>query len=104
MGSTREDGSMDENTLRRVVREEFTRALTLLQDQSGVPKIADQLQPYLSVEQAAKIANRHRQTVADTLRIGQLHGTQRVRRGTWTVRRDCLDAWMEKRPCEHSRH
>jgi Helix-turn-helix domain len=56
---------------------------------------------YLSVLEAASIARLHPQTVSDALRLNQLHGTQRTLKGKWTIRRDCLEAWIEGSPCEH---
>jgi hypothetical protein len=56
---------------------------------------------YLSVLEAATVARLHPMTVSDALRVNKLHGTQRVLRGKWTIRRDCLEAWIEGRKCEH---
>lgn len=55
----------------------------------------------ITVEQAAERAQLHRQTIADALRCGKLHGGQRVRRGTWRIQPECLDAWLIDEPCAH---
>lgn len=93
---------MDEDRIRRIFREELENAFQRLTAQ-GRPGPLLASPAHLNVDQAAKVAQRHRQTIADALRTGALHGSQRVRRGTWTVRRDCLEAWLEKRPCEHQK-
>lgn len=56
----------------------------------------------LTVEQAAQRAQLHRQTIADALRAGTLHGGQRVTRGTWRIQTECLDAWLIDQPCPHA--
>ena len=55
----------------------------------------------LTVEQAASRAQLHRQTIADALREGRLHGGQRAKRGTWRIQTECLDAWLIGEPCPH---
>jgi hypothetical protein len=55
----------------------------------------------LTVAQTAETAHRHPVTIRDALQDGSLHGYQRVRRGRWLVDPECLDAWIEKRPCPH---
>lgn len=56
---------------------------------------------YLTVDQAATEAHRHRVTLWRALESGQLHGSQRGKRGRWLIRPECLDAWIEHRACEH---
>jgi excisionase family DNA binding protein len=55
----------------------------------------------LTVKEAATEARRHEKTIAEALRAGELHGTQRVKGGTWLIKADCLEAWMDHLPCEH---
>ena len=55
----------------------------------------------LSVVQAAALAGCHIETIREALRAAELHGTQRVKGGTWRIRPECLDAWMDSEPCEH---
>ncbi|MFF2388964.1 helix-turn-helix domain-containing protein [Agromyces sp. NPDC058104] len=56
---------------------------------------------YLSTTQAAEASQRHRETVADALRSGELHGFQRSAGSNWRIDPDCLKAWVEKRACKH---
>jgi excisionase family DNA binding protein len=55
----------------------------------------------LTVAEAAKISNRHPDTLRRALACGELHGAQRVRGGRWSIRPECLDAWLDGEPCEH---
>lgn len=55
----------------------------------------------LTVAQAAELSGRHQQTVRRALEAGELHGTQRVRKGHWRIHPDCLDAWAWGKPCDH---
>ena len=55
----------------------------------------------LTVAEAADAARRHPVTLRKALTDGDLHGFQRVEGGRWSIRRDCLDAWVENRPCAH---
>lgn len=56
---------------------------------------------YLTVAQASEAANRHPVTLWRALESGQLHGSQRMARGKWSIRPECLDAWVDGRKCEH---
>lgn len=56
---------------------------------------------YLTVDEAAKESRRHPVTIRVALRAKELHGSQRVTGGTWSVKDTCLEAWVEGRPCEH---
>lgn len=40
-------------------------------------------------------------TVWEALRDGRLHGVQRVKRGSWRIDENCLDAWLAGEKCEH---
>lgn len=55
----------------------------------------------LTVAEAAAHARRHDVTVRRALEDGTLHGTQRVKGGRWTVRLDCLDAYLDGELCTH---
>jgi len=57
---------------------------------------------FLTVATAAERAACHPDTLRDALRSGDLHGTQRVKGGTWKIRPACIDAWVEGEPCEHA--
>ncbi|UOQ58592.1 hypothetical protein MUN78_07140 [Leucobacter allii] len=62
---------------------------------------------------AAKIADRHVETVRQAAREGELHGTQRegvnprthkpFRGAKWSFRPECVIAWVECLPCPHQR-
>lgn len=56
---------------------------------------------WLELEQAAEVAGFHWRYIGDLCRAGEIHGSQRKRGGKWRIHRDCLDAWMAKRPCAH---
>lgn len=55
----------------------------------------------LTPNEAATRTRRHRVTVYRALEDGTLHGTQRVKKGRWTVRAECADAWADGQPCVH---
>lgn len=55
----------------------------------------------ISVKEAAEEARVHPETIADALRSGALHGSQRVKGGTWRIRPSCLEAWAYGLACEH---
>lgn len=55
----------------------------------------------LTVDEAAADARRSSVTIRRALAAGELHGTQRIKRGRWTIARRCLDAWADNTPCEH---
>lgn len=54
-----------------------------------------------STTQAAEYGNCHRSTIVRALEAGELHGGQRKPKGRWSIRRDCLDAWLDGHDCEH---
>ncbi|GAB3166769.1 hypothetical protein GCM10027059_26250 [Myceligenerans halotolerans] len=56
----------------------------------------------LTVAEAAADARRHPVTVRRALEAAELHGTQRVKGGRWTIRPECLDAWLDQVPCPHT--
>lgn len=56
---------------------------------------------FISVMEAALIADSHPETVRGALRSGELHGSQRAKGGTWKVRPACVDAWVAGEDCEH---
>lgn len=51
--------------------------------------------------QAADYAGCHVDTIRRALEGGDLHGGQRKVHGRWSIRVECLDAWVEGRACEH---
>lgn len=55
----------------------------------------------LTVEEAAADARVHPETIRDACRSGELHGSQRIKRGRWTVEATCLTAWLAGEQCEH---
>ena len=55
----------------------------------------------LTVTQAAVIAGCHRETIAQALRSGDLHGFQRQKNGTWKTEEECVKAWGWGRACDH---
>lgn len=57
----------------------------------------------LTVEEAAADARVHPETIRDACRSGELHGSQRIKRGRWTVEVPCLAAWLAGEECEHRR-
>lgn len=56
----------------------------------------------LTAPEAAAESRRHPVTARRALEAGELHDFQRVKGGRWSIRRACLDAWIERRPCAHS--
>lgn len=55
----------------------------------------------LNTAQAAEYADCHVNTVQRALEAGELHGGQRKPGGRWSIRRECLDAWLDGETCEH---
>lgn len=55
----------------------------------------------LSVSEAAAEARLHPDTIRKALESASLHGTQRVPRGKWSVREDCLEAFLDGVRCDH---
>lgn len=51
--------------------------------------------------QAAEYAGLHSSTVLRALEAGELHGGQRKEKGRWSIRAECLDAWLDGVECEH---
>jgi excisionase family DNA binding protein len=49
--------------------------------------------------QAAEYAACHRSTLIRALEAGELHGGQRKAGGRWSIRRECLDAWLDGETC-----
>lgn len=56
---------------------------------------------YLTVAEVADASRKHPVTIRLALEGGKLHGSQQSTRGRWLVREDCLEAFLECRPCEH---
>lgn len=57
----------------------------------------------LTVPEAAAEGRKHPVTVRRALESGELHGSQRVKGGRWTVEAPCLAAWLAGAECEHRR-
>lgn len=51
--------------------------------------------------QAAEYADCHVDTVRKAVAAGELHGGQRRQGGRWSVRKECLDAWLDGEKCPH---
>lgn len=52
--------------------------------------------------QAAEYAGCHVDTVRRALEDGGLHGGQRKPGGRWSIRRECLDRWLDGAKCDHN--
>ncbi|MEU4386802.1 helix-turn-helix domain-containing protein [Promicromonospora sp. NPDC023805] len=57
--------------------------------------------PRLTVRAAAAAACVHKITLYRALEGKELHGEQRAKGGRWTIRPECLDAWLDNEKCEH---
>ncbi|WP_194521943.1 helix-turn-helix domain-containing protein [Cellulosimicrobium sp. JZ28] len=57
----------------------------------------------LTVAEAAEEGRKHPITVRRALESGELHGSQRVKGGRWTIEESCLSAWLAGETCEHQR-
>lgn len=55
----------------------------------------------LTVSEAATAGRKHAVTVRRALEAGELHGSQRVKGGRWTIEEPCLAAWLAGSECEH---
>ena len=56
---------------------------------------------WLNTAQAAERAGCHPDTVRKAAENGDLHGSQRTKKGRWRIHVDCLDAWCGGEQCEH---
>lgn len=56
---------------------------------------------YLTAPEAATESRRHPVTVRKALEAGDLHGFQSGKGGRWSIKPECLEAWVEKRLCAH---
>lgn len=52
----------------------------------------------LTVKEAAAIARKHPDTVLKACQAGDLFATQRVRGGSWSIREDSIDHWLDGTP------
>lgn len=64
-----------------------------------VAKLAERR--FVTVIGAAFIAECSQETIRRALRSGELHGSQQKKSGTWKMRPACVEAWVDKEPCEH---
>lgn len=55
----------------------------------------------LTVAEVAAATRRHPVTVRLALEGGELHGTQTMKGGRWSIREDCAEAWADSVKCEH---
>lgn len=55
----------------------------------------------MTVAQASGYSHRHPVTLRRALEVGDLHGSQRKAGGTWSIRTECLDAWLDGQRCPH---
>lgn len=51
--------------------------------------------------QAAEYSGRHVDNIRRALEAGELHGGQRKAHGRWSIRIECLDAWLDGEKCAH---
>lgn len=58
----------------------------------------------LNVEEAAEYAGRHPGTIRRLLETKDLHGSQPKKRGHWTIRPECIDAYLDGVLCEHKQN
>lgn len=54
-----------------------------------------------NTHQAADYSGRHVDTIRRALEAGELHGGQRKPGGRWSIRRECLEAWLDGERCQH---
>lgn len=69
----------------------------------NAPSVATALAARLTVNEAAAAARKHPVTIRRALEGAVLHGTQQVVGGRWTIRAECLDAWLDGAKCAHRR-
>lgn len=55
----------------------------------------------MDVKEAAAYARRHPITIRRALEAGELHGSQRKPRAKWSIRTECVDAWLDGEQCPH---
>lgn len=58
---------------------------------------------WFNTAEAAAYTGLHPDTIRHALQTGELHGGQRRRKGRWSIRRECLDAWLHEELCVHKR-
>lgn len=56
-----------------------------------------------STSTAGEEVGSHPSTVLKALEAGELHGSQRKKKGRWRIHRDCLTAWALGEACDHQR-
>lgn len=56
-----------------------------------------------NTHQAATYSGRHVDTIRRALEAGELHGGQRKTGGRWSIRRECLESWLDGETCEHQK-
>lgn len=57
----------------------------------------------LNVKEASSAYGRHEVTLRRALVKGELHGSQRGKNGRWSLRRECIEAWLDGEQCPHGK-
>lgn len=65
----------------------------------SAPALTERLR--LTVLEASAEYGPHPVTIRRALEADELHGSQRCAGGKWSIRRECLDAWMDGVKCPH---
>ena len=60
--------------------------------------------PPLTTAEASEYARRHVVTIRRALESRELHGEQRVPGGPWSIREECVDAYLAGAICEHKQN
>lgn len=80
-------------------------AVAQLELAAAAPAVVDvdalAAQRFLSPVQVGLLIGRDPETVRRALRSGEMHGSQRGRGGSWSVRPACAEAWVDGEPCAH---
>ncbi|GAA2242305.1 hypothetical protein GCM10010401_13980 [Rarobacter faecitabidus] len=58
---------------------------------------------FLTVAEAAAVARCHTVTMRRRVESGEVHATQRVKGGRWTIARVCLEEQLLSGACSHQR-
>ncbi|GAA4481797.1 hypothetical protein [Microbacterium panaciterrae] len=82
-----------------LIEERLTRSLPTA---DGSEPIHISRQP-LRIQEMVAESGLSRWTIMSALQRGELHGGQRLKRGTWHVEEPCFRAWMRGDECAHQR-
>lgn len=58
---------------------------------------------FLNMAEMVELTGISRFTLAPALQRGELHGSQRVKRGNWRAEESCVTAWMLGEKCDHQK-